>query len=161
MKKIKGLLAVLAIGCLMTSCTSENYSNGEKIGLVTKMQQQGIIWKSWEGHLNLTQTGMNSSNSAPFDFSLDNDHFQPEVLATLDSAAERGWKVKLTYHETYGLNWWGNRGHTDFFVTSVEVVDKNLIQNAMNGYRPTDTTVGYRHGHVIDTIYVVIYREKP
>ena len=144
----------------MTSCSSEDYSNGEKTGLVTKMQLQGIEWKSWEGHLNLTQTGMNSTAAAPWDFSLDNDHFDPEVLKTLDSAADNGWLVRLTYHETFNKNWWGNRGHTDFFVTKVVVVNKNIVQSNINGQRAPgiDTSGGYRRGHVIDTIYVVIDR---
>ena len=160
MKKLLLISAVALMSVSMTSCTSENYSNGEKTGLVTKMQRQGIVWKSWEGHLNLTQTGMNSTSAAPWDFSLDNDAFDPSVLATLDSAADNGWLVRLTYHETFGKNWFSNRGHTDFFVTKVTVVSKNIVQNNINGQRSSgiDTTGGYRRGHVIDTIYVVILR---
>lgn len=99
MKKII-LICFLAIA--MTSC-SENYSNGERIGVITQFSNTGLWWKSWEGHLNVTQTGMNSS--VPFDFSIDNDKPNPTVIKQLDSAAQYGWKVKLVYHEAKGKNW--------------------------------------------------------
>src|SRR5437899_2949909 len=117
MKKLS--LALITIVSLI-SC-SENYSNGERIGLITQFSKTGAFWKSWEGHLNMTQTGMNSST--PFDFSIDNDN-EPEGLAkTLDSAAQFGWKVKIIYHETMGKNWFGNRGNTDHFVSKCEILD--------------------------------------
>ena len=86
------LLAIAFASLILTSC-SENYSNGERIGVITQFSETGLIWKSWEGHLNVTQTGMNSS--VPFDFSIDNDNPNQAVINTLDSAAQHGWKVKL------------------------------------------------------------------
>jgi len=67
--------------------------------------------------LNVTQTGMNSS--VPFDFSIDNDKAEPEVINLLDSAAQNGWKVKLIYHQTRGWNWFNNRGETNHFITKM------------------------------------------
>lgn len=159
MKKTIYAIGVLLLSVMMTSC-SENYSNGEKTGLVTKMQRQGVMWKSWEGHLNLTQTGMNSTTNAPWDFSLDDDNLDQNVLNTLDSAADKGWLVRLTYHETFLMNWFENRGHTNDFVTKVTVVNKNIVQNNINGNGRTNSDSGFRQGHVIDTIYVVIDRSK-
>ncbi len=143
----------LMIGALFTSCVSENYSNGERIGLVTQFSETGIIWKSWEGHLNLTQTGMNSS--VPFDFSIDNDNENPALIATIDSAANLGWKVKLVYHETFGKNWFDNRGETDHFVKECHIIDRTPMQTAF-GTHPTEQ----QHGRVVDTIYVVIDKSK-
>ncbi len=111
MKKILALVLGVA---LFTSC-SENYSNGERIGVVTQFSKTGVVFKSNEGHLNVTQTGMNSS--VPFDFSIDNDNEPLGLIQTIDSAAQFGWKVKLVYHETFGKNWFGNRGETSHFVT--------------------------------------------
>ena len=147
---MKKLLFIAAVA-LLTSC-SENYSNGERIGVITQFSETGILWKSHEGHLNVTQTGMNSS--VPFDFSIDNDNEQPEVINTLDSAAEHGWKVKLVYHETQGKNWFRNRGETDHFITKVEVLEKNF-GNAFNG-KQEGKEESKVTGKVIDTIYVVI-----
>ncbi len=147
--KIKNLTLTLLSLLILSSC-SENYSNGERIGVVTQFSSTGMIYKSWEGHLNVTQTGMNSS--IPFDFSIDNDRPDQSVINILDSAAQNGWKVKIIYHETMGWNWLDNRGETNHFVSKVEVLEKNF-GNAFNGKEPKLS------GRVIDTIYVVI-KEK-
>ena len=148
MKTIKLMVLVSTI-MMLTSC-SENYSNGERIGVITQFSETGMIWKSWEGHLNVTQTGMNSS--VPFDFSIDNDKPDHRVITTLDSAAQYGWKVKLVYHQVAGFNWFSNRGQTDHFVTKVEILEKNFGNTFNNQPQVT--------GKVIDTIYVVIDRSK-
>ena len=129
---MKNILPVfcLAIICITFSSCSENYSNGERIGYLTKFSHKGAAWKSWEGELNVTQTGMNTSSL--FEFSVDNDHEDPKIVATLDSAANLGWKIRLTYHETLGKNWFGNRGETSDFVSDVKVLDRTN-PHAFNG----------------------------
>ena len=117
MKTIKFICLSLGLALVMTSCT-ENYSNGERIGMLTKFSQKGLVFDSWEGTLNTTQTGMNSAQ--PFEFSVDNDVNDPKTIAKLDSAATYGWKVKIKYHQTFGKNWLNNRGETNFFVNEVE-----------------------------------------
>ena len=163
MKKLF-ILLIATLSICLTSC-SENYSNGERIGVITQFSNTGVFFKSHEGHLNVTQTGMNSS--VPFDFSIDNDREDPALIATIDSAAQYGWKVKLVYHETCGKNWFGNRGATDpsslgkncnftvpvHFVTKCEVLEKNF-GNQFNG-KQTNVT-----GKVVDTVYVVIVDGK-
>lgn len=152
MKKL--FLIAIASATLMLQSCSENYANGERIGVVTQFSKSGAIWKSHEGHLNVTQTGMNSS--VPFDFSIDNDNEPQELINTIDSAAQFGWKVKLVYHETFGKNWFSNRGETNHFVEKCEVLEKNF-GNAFNGKNQISPQVT---GKVIDTIYVVIDRAK-
>ena len=148
MKKFLFLLSSVMM-LFLTSC-SENYSNGERIGLITQFSKTGLIYKSWEGHLNLTQTGMNSSSMVPFDFSIDNDNEPSGLINVLDSAAQFGWKVKLVYHETRGWNWFSNRGETNHFVTTCQVLDKTPMKTAFGENKDSVS------GHVIDTIYVVI-----
>ena len=144
LKPLGGCLIIavlLAAIILFSSCSSENYSNGERIGVITQFSRTGIFWKSWEGHLNATQTGMNSS--VPFDFSIDNESEPGRVIRTIDSAAQYGWKVKLRYHETFGKNWFNNRGETDHFITTVEVLDRAMATMFSPG--ATDTTAGMRY----------------
>ena len=93
MKKRIGVSVLIYASLTLLSSCSENYSNGERIGVITQFSETGLIWKSWEGHLNVTQTGMNSS--VPFDFSIDNDKPDQQIINRLDSAAQYGWKVKL------------------------------------------------------------------
>ncbi len=141
------MFTITIIGC------SENYSNGERIGFITKFSSRGLMYKSWEGELNLTQTGMNTSSL--FEFSIDNDHQDENVVKILDSAATQGWKVKIRYHETVGKNWFRNRGWTSHFVESVEVLDRTPL-SMFNSPQKDGRVVAGR----IDTIYVVIWRDK-
>ena len=162
MKTIKLITISILLVIFGTSC-SENYSNGERIGLITQFSQTGIIWKSWEGHLNMTQTGMNSST--PFDFSIDNDSEDANLVKSLDSAANFGWKVKIVYHETAGKNWFDNRGQTSHFVTKMQVLDRNPIATAFGNNIPKENTSKSdcsckTTGKVIDTIYVIIDKSK-
>lgn len=146
----KYLLLILLISLLFSACT-ENYSNGERIGFITKFTKKGWIWKSYEGEMNVSQTGM-TSNAFEFDFSIDNDQQATEPLRlVLDSAAKYGWKVRVMYHEVSGKNWFSNRGHTDYFVTNVIVEDRTPMQTVFGDKNKQNTD-----GHVIDTIYVVI-----
>lgn len=151
--KYLSLIAIAFATIMLQSC-SENYSNGERIGVVTQFSKSGVIWKSHEGHLNVTQTGMNSS--VPFDFSIDNDNEPQELIKTIDSAAQFGWKVKLVYHETFGKNLFSNRGETSHFIEKCEVLEKNF-GNVFNGKSQNTPQVT---GKVIDTIYVVIDKSK-
>jgi hypothetical protein len=124
MKKLAKLVIMGLLFLSMGSC-SENYSNGERIGLITQFSRTGVLFKSWEGELHVTQTGMNSTMN-DFQFSIDNDREDQNLINQIDSAAEHGWKVKLIYHETVGKNWFHNRGETDHFITEVEVLDKHI-----------------------------------
>jgi hypothetical protein len=130
--------------------------------MITQFSKTGLMFKTHEGHLNLTQTGMNSSSAKPFDFSVDADSEDPKIVATLDSAATYGWKVKIVYHETFGKNWFGTRGETNHFVSSVEVLDRNPVGSILGkgddkGGKDCGCKTG---GKVIDTIYVVIDKTK-
>lgn len=148
MKKILFLVSLSIV--FLTSC-SENYSNGKRVGTITQFSETGNIWKSHEGHLNVTQTGMNTASS--FDFSIDNDNVPKGIVETLDSAQNYGWKVELTYHETFGKNWFGNRGETNHFVTEVKVLDRNF--NSIFGSNLIDTTQTKNKVVTKDTVFTI------
>lgn len=154
---MKKLFSVFLIGCTLSlmSC-SENYSNGTRVGTITQFSKTGMWSKTHEGHLNTTQTGMNSS--VPFDFSLDGDQESENqnLIKTLDSATLHGWKVELVYHQVKGYNWFGNRGDTNHFVTECKVLDRDF-SNSFNNQRNTQSNVS---GRVIDTIYVVVDKSE-
>lgn len=140
------LLAVLCIA--FASC--ENVSNGDRVGYVTKFTNDGRVWKSWEGQLNMTQTGMNSAQT--WDFSIDNDNEPDGVVATLDSALEYGWKVRLSYHGVWLKNIRMNRGHTDHFVTKVEVLERPRIETGPLMSSITPDTVLHQSLNVGNTL---------
>ncbi len=151
MKNFGFSLLLFACMATLTSC-KENYSNGERIGMVTQFSERGWFYDSWEGHLNITQTGMNSSTG--FDFSVDNDRNDPNVIALLDSAANLGWKVKLVYHQVAGLkNLFHNRGETDYFINEVIVLDRHPVDHLFNGQSSGENKTGTLVAP--DTVYVL------
>ncbi|MGI6222207.1 MAG: hypothetical protein ACOYJG_01200 [Prevotella sp.] len=154
MKKLLLFLAV-AMGCLSLGSCKEYYSEGEKVGNLIEFTKKGVIWDSWEGRLNLTQTGMNTSGE-PFSFSFDNNrNDQDSLIKLLYQAQVEGWKVKIKYHEVWGLkNLFYNRGETDYFVDGVTVLDKDFANVSKR-------LTGDRQGRVVDTVYVVIDKNEP
>lgn len=147
-------LIVVLFALTFTSC-KEDYSNGEKVGNLIEFTQKGVLWDSWEGSLNMTQTGMNTSGK-PFYFSFDNDRDdQQELIALMKQAQVEGWKLKIRYHEVWGFkNFFNNRGETSYYVDDVQVLDKNFAN-------PLRNIVGtQRGGRVVDTIYVVIDKSE-
>ena len=148
MKKLLYLTIIAVLMMTFTGC-KENYSVGEKVGNLIEFTKKGVIWDSWEGRMNLTQTGMNTSGE-PFQFSFDNDRDdQDSLVQLLYQAQVEGWKVKLKYHEVWGLkNVFTNRGETDYFVDDVEVLDKDFAN-------PLRQMTG-RQGQVVDTVWVVV-----
>jgi len=149
MKKTFAIMMAVAISLGMSSC-KENYSNGEKVGNLIEFTKKGVIWDSWEGRLNLTQTGMNTSGE-PFEFSFDNDRGgQDSLISLMKQAQVEGWKLKIRYHEVWGLkNVFSNRGETDYFVDDITVLDKDFAN-------PLKHSAAVRGGRVVDTVYVVI-----
>lgn len=143
----------LATAFSLTGC-KENYSQGEKVGNLIEFTKKGVVWDSWEGRLNMTQTGMNTSGE-PFSFSFDNDRADQDSLISLMKQAQvEGWKLKIRYHEVWGLkNFWNNRGETDYFVDGVTVLDKNFAN-------PLRNLGSERQGRVVDTVYVVVDKEE-
>lgn len=153
MKRLTLFIFVVCIITLMSGC-KENYSNGEKVGNLIEFTKKGVIWDSWEGRLNLTQTGMNTSGE-PFSFSFDNDrNDQDSLIKLMQKAQVEGWKIKIRYHEVWGFkNVLSNRGETDYFVDGVTVLDKDFA-NVSKRFASAD------RGHVIDTVYVVIDKNE-
>ena len=157
MKKIVLFLAVALMSIVMCSC-SENYSEGEKVGVLTEFAKSGLLWDSWDGNLNITQTGMNTSGD-PFTFSFDNDRDdQSQLIDLMKEAQVKGWKIKIKYHRVRGWNWFKNRGRSQYFVNDVEVLDSAfatpLMRNMPNAVDASPA------GHVIDTIYLVIDKSQ-
>ncbi len=151
----KTLLAVSFMLLCLTSC-KENYSNGEKVGNLIEFTSKGVFYDSWEGRLNLTQTGMNTSGE-PFSFSFDNDRDdQKELIEIMKKAQVEGWKLKIRYHEVWGFkNFFNNRGETDYFVDGVTVLDKDFANPLKR-----QAVAGGKAGHVVDTVYLVVDKNE-
>jgi hypothetical protein len=152
MKKL--FILFIAVASLSLTSCKEHFSDGERVGTVTKFSKAGVIWDSWDGLLNVTQTGMNSSGE-PFEFSMDNDRSdQDSVINLLMDAQRYGWKVKIIYHQVWGLkNIFSNRGESDYFVDGVQILDKSFSK-PLEGLSTSSNSVI----HNGDTIYVKIIK---
>lgn len=130
MKKILGVLVCLSLsGCLVTR-------EGDKVGTVTKLAQQGIFVKTWEGQI--IRGGLNGGNGgfgAVFNFTVE----KPEVLAQLQLAMDKGQEVKIHYHKE-AVTWLrsescnskdkdGVNGDCNYFVDSVTVITPQTATN--------------------------------
>ena len=125
MKKIIiAITMIFGMVVAFSSCTN-NYSQGERVGIITKFSNKGLINKSWEGDLkiapNIANGGMVGSYE-DFLFSIDNDNtISCETsIDTINLYNKLGIPVVVTYQETFGKNWWSNRGDTDHFIRSVK-----------------------------------------
>ena len=123
MKSKTFILMLIALLFTFTSCS--NYSEGERVGVITKFSRSGKAFKSYEGELkiapNLATQGM-VGNYETFAFSLDNDE-TIKCVTPVDSIrlyAKLGIPVVVTYQQVKYLNVFSNRGDTDYFVKSIK-----------------------------------------
>lgn len=125
MKVQKLILMLIAIMVTLSITSCSNYSEGERVGIITKFSQSGKVFKSYEGELkiapNVATQGM-VGNYETFYFSIDNDN-TIECITPIDSIklyARLGIPVVVQYQEVAFLNWFSNRGCTDYFIRSIK-----------------------------------------
>lgn len=112
------LLLALALGSYFVF---GNYSTGYRTGHVMKISKKGVVFKTWEGQLNVggLQEGHGDEGVATtvWNFSVTDQ----SVLNNIESAVDSGKEVKLMYKEKFfQLNW---RGDTKYFVYKVEPIN--------------------------------------
>ncbi len=99
------------------------YERGVMAGKVLRLSEKGIIFKTFEGKLNLETFGALKGASPiaeSFDFSVEKD--QAEVIKELQEVALSGERVNLYFIKRYGAFSW--RGETKYFVNKVERLGK-------------------------------------
>jgi hypothetical protein len=95
------------------------YSEGIRSGMIVKISKKGLLFKTYEGQLNLQTFGANKSPnmvSESFEFSVESD--KTDVIKALEEASLSGERVSLKYTEHLAKFFW--RGDTKYFVTEVE-----------------------------------------
>jgi hypothetical protein len=96
-KNTTALLAVLCICWLGAGC-GQNYSNGERVGIVTKLSKKGLIWDSWEGEMIMALPADIAGTTTPEKFEF---NVAPECVDKVQAAMKSGKRVTLVYRE-----WW-------------------------------------------------------
>jgi hypothetical protein len=107
------LVVILAVG-LWIFVLNLNYSEGFRAGIVLKVSRKGVLFKTYEGQLNLG--GLNLDRDNLWEFSVaDEDTL---VIQRLEEAALSRERVELIYEERYIQVPW--RGDTKYFVRDVK-----------------------------------------
>ena len=88
-------------------------------GKVIRITEKGVIFKTYEGKLNLETFGALKGASPiaeSFDFSVEKG--DAEIIKALEEVSLSGERVNLHFVKRYTAFFW--RGDTRYFITSVE-----------------------------------------
>ncbi len=119
-----GIVSIVGIGIIVLLVTFfANFSEGFRVGVPIKFSKKGVIFKTYEGQLNLGSLNQESTGnfSTYWDFSVKAS--ADSVVNKLDSAIVEGYRVKLFYKEKFVQVPW--RGDTKYMVYDVEYLRKN------------------------------------
>ena len=94
-----------------------NYSSGYRAGQVMKISKKGVVFKTWEGQLDVGGLEAASSDGAAttiWSFSVKDQ----DVVDEINTVVDQGTRAKLYYQEKfYKFPWWGD---TKYYVYKVE-----------------------------------------
>ena len=117
-KKILIAVVIIAIGVIAFFYFGK-FSEGYRSGKIMKVSERGVIFKTWEGQMDLQTFGAVKDKSnmitETFKFSIVDD---PELIKELEKASLDGVRVNLHYFERYMVVPW--RGDTKVFATGIE-----------------------------------------
>ncbi len=114
------VVGILILAGYLFFISTANFSTGYRAGVPIKVSHKGVLFKTWEGQLNvggLTNSGQGAIPTT-WEFSVPKD--AEEVRTSIEQAITEGKRVKLYYHEKYVKFFW--RGDTKYFVYQVEVL---------------------------------------
>ncbi len=95
------------------------YEEGVMAGKVLRISKKGVIFKTYEGKLNLETFGALKGASPiaeSFDFSVEGSN--KELIKQLEEVALSGERVNLHYKKRFTTFFW--RGNTKYFATKIE-----------------------------------------
>lgn len=99
--RLCGLALALGSALFLTAC-GQNYSNGSRVGVVNKLSHKGLMYKSWEGEMNLggfrnkTDGDGNTYVAAnTFEFTV----LDESVVKRINEAMRTGERVELVYEQ--------------------------------------------------------------
>jgi hypothetical protein len=114
---------VAIIACIFLFYHYAVYDEGVRAGIVVRISKKGVIFKTYEGQLNLESFGAlrgTSPLASTFDFSVESS--DENVIKDLEAASLSGERVNLKYIKRYGAFPW--RGDTQYFIKEVERLKK-------------------------------------
>jgi hypothetical protein len=124
-KAFKILLITLVLGGLITFAVLYwgKYEDGVMAGKILRISEKGIIFKTYEGKINLETFGALKGTSPiaeSFDFSVEKN--EQELIKQLQEVSLSGERVNLYFVRRFTIFPW--RGDTKYFATRVERLEK-------------------------------------
>jgi hypothetical protein len=119
--KIILLLIVLIGAAVFSFLYWGTYEEGVMAGKVLRVSQKGVIFKTYEGKINLETFGALKGASPiaeSFDFSIEKS--DQDLIKELESVSLSGERVNLHFKKRYTTFPW--RGDTKYFATRIERV---------------------------------------
>lgn len=89
------LISATVLAVALTAC-GEDYSNGERIGVVIKLSQKGYAFKSWEGEMLLALPITVAGTTQPEKFAF---NVSPGAVGGVQDALSSGKRVALVYRQ--------------------------------------------------------------
>ncbi len=127
MEKFKKILKRILVGIVLIAIAvfifllMANYSTGVRAGVPTKFSKKGIIFKTWEGEINIGGLTNSSEGVIPTNWDFTVRRSSKDVADKLNQAMVESRRVKLLYHEKFVRFFW--MGDTKYFVYEVELLD--------------------------------------
>ncbi|MFZ4465375.1 MAG: hypothetical protein ACOYN5_16125 [Bacteroidales bacterium] len=116
------IVLVIVVGLVFSFLYFGVYESGVMAGKVLRITEKGVVFKTFEGKLNLETFGALKGASPiaeSFDFSVEKSN--TEVIDALQKVALSGERVNLHFKKRYIKVPW--RGETKYFATEVERAD--------------------------------------
>lgn len=115
------LLVLLVLGGTVGGCLKcangcdDGYSDGDRAGTVCKFSRKGVVWKSWEGELNLGGMSTDANGHMVvnvWQFTV----VDPAMIAKVQSAVASGHRVRMHYRQWWNSPLWMD---SDYVITDV------------------------------------------
>jgi len=130
---MKNTTKIFTLIVLFSLVACSHYSNGLRTGELIKFSRKGIMFKTWEGTINLggmvrhsDGKGNSSMVANTWDFSIDESAHRGENIQgladTLNLAIELGYRIKVHYNQEVGTNCSCKRGSEEYFVDKVQII---------------------------------------
>ena len=119
---IKIGLGIVLIGVLIfLFLNMANFSSGYRAGVPIKVSHKGVLFKTWEGQLNVGGLTSSDQGAIPTTWEFSIPDGKDEVRDKIEEAITAGKRVKLSYNEKYVKFFW--KGDTKYFVDEVEILE--------------------------------------
>jgi len=114
-----GIILLLILIAVFAFFYFGSYSSGTQAGVVMKISKKGVIFKTWEGRLDMGTVGKSKSSELGtkiFEFSIDGS--DTELIKKLEDVQLSGQRINLGFKQKYFRLPW--QGETKYFAVSVE-----------------------------------------